>query len=589
MVYTELGEARRQVLHQRALALLQAEGASASELAYHALAAGQAEAAYRSSVRAGDEAVAVFAVEDAIGHYEQARSLLQEQRLQTELPASEVEHLYAYLGRAYSNQNAWQQAQEAYEELLAYARQQRLLTLVSMTLNRLAILALQQSFDRPKVQALLEEAWHTAQTSHDQRALAETEWNLAQIKTFVWGDLKSALAHGQHALELARGIHDKELEARSLSSLGVIYLLAGDFEETIHCEEVSLALYAALGNEQSVSRELSVAHFMSGVPPTQPLTNRASEAMCWELLALAQVQTGQVHNSMRSGRIAFSLAQESKNAWTQVNSTYGLAYGLLEAGAYEEALVLAQQAVTLARTFPLKLLLCLILVALGSIYQALQQREEAQAAFEEILTVAEMIGFGSARALALSGLCMNCALTGEWEQAYRYALERITLRKQRMNAALAPLDFYRHYETEALLRAGDESLARAEVHQLGEALGPYQRFRIPYLRSLAVLATREEHIEQAINHLREAARLAADIGLPGERWQIQAMLGRLYETVGEPAQAHTAFAEAATLIQGLAQGIEDEALRTHFLAAPQIQQVLQHAQRLANQVPQDHA
>ena len=38
--------------------------------------------------------------------------------MQTELPASEVEHLYAYLGRAYTFQNAWQQAQEAYEELL---------------------------------------------------------------------------------------------------------------------------------------------------------------------------------------------------------------------------------------------------------------------------------------------------------------------------------------------------------------------------------------------------------------------------------------------------------------------------------------
>ena len=71
VVYTELGQVRRLVLHQRALALLHSEGARPSELAYHALAAG--EAATRYSVEAGDEAVAVFAVEDAIGHYEQAR------------------------------------------------------------------------------------------------------------------------------------------------------------------------------------------------------------------------------------------------------------------------------------------------------------------------------------------------------------------------------------------------------------------------------------------------------------------------------------------------------------------------------------
>jgi DNA-binding SARP family transcriptional activator len=72
VVYTELGAARRQVLHQRALALLQSEGARACELAVPARASGEAEEASRSSVQAGDEAVAVFAVEEAIGHYEQA-------------------------------------------------------------------------------------------------------------------------------------------------------------------------------------------------------------------------------------------------------------------------------------------------------------------------------------------------------------------------------------------------------------------------------------------------------------------------------------------------------------------------------------
>jgi len=47
--------------------------------------------------------------------------LLEQQRLQTVLGASEVEHLYAYLGRAYAFLNAWEKAQDAYEELVAYA------------------------------------------------------------------------------------------------------------------------------------------------------------------------------------------------------------------------------------------------------------------------------------------------------------------------------------------------------------------------------------------------------------------------------------------------------------------------------------
>ena len=589
VIYTELGEARRQILHQRALALLQDEGARASELAYHALLAGEAEAASRYSVRAGDEAMAVMAVEDAIGHYQQARSLLKEQqRLQSVLEASEVEHLYVCLGRAYANQNAWEQAQDAYEELVAYGQQQHLPTLVSMTLNRLAILAVQQSHNKPQARALLEEAWQMAQTSQDQRALAETEWNRAQIIGIVWDDPKRALAHGEHALSLARGIQDQELQARSLSSLGWIHLRKGDFQQGMDCLEASLVLYASLGNEQSASRELSLPSFVIGAPLTQHLSNRASEAMCWGHLAFAQVNGGQVQPSLRSGRLALALSQEIKNVWAHIYSTLSLTQGLLEAGEYEEALGLIQHAVALARTLPLTVNFPRLLTVLGSVYQAIQQWEEARAGLEEAGAVAERLDLGPLRVPVLSQLCMHYVLAGEWEAAYRYAVKAIVLRKS-TDMALIPWDFSPQYETEALLRAGEERQARAEVQRLGKRLGPYRRFRLPYLRSLAVLATWEGQREQAIDHLCEAAQLAAEIGLPGERWQIQAALGRVYEAAGEPAQAHTVFAEAERIIQGLAEGIKDEARRARFLAGPQIHPVVQQAQRLANPVPQDPA
>ena len=85
-----------------------------------------------------------------------------------------------------------------------------------------------------------------------------------------------------------------------------------------------------------------------------------------------------------------------------------------------------------------------------------------------------------------------------------------------------------------------------------------------------------------------SVQLAAEIGLPGEQWQIQAALGSVYETAGEQGQARTAFGEAARIIQGLADGIRDETLRSRFLAGPQIHPVLQHAQRLATSIPDDH-
>ena len=469
VVYTELGAARRLVLHQRALALLETEGARAAELAYHALSAGEAEGAYRYSVQAGDEALVVFAVEEAIGYYEQARALLKAQPpLQSRLSASEVEHLYVSLGRANGFQNAWPRTQEIYEELLAYAQEHQLPALVSMTLNRLAIRAVQQAQDRPQVQALLEEAWQQAEISSDQRTLAETAWNRAQIIGFVWDEPKRALAPGEQVLQLAHAIADKELEARSLVSFGAIHLLGGDFEEALHLLEAGLALYAALDQEPLASRELSLPSIAMGATLTQPLSNRASEAVSCAVLALAQVNAGQVQQSIASGRRGLALSEEIKNVWTHVLSRFCLTFGLVEAGAYEEALGLMQQAVASAPTIALiTVVLQGLLTAQGSVYQAVQQWQEAHRAFEETVAVAKGGDVRHFRVSALSRLCMHSAVAGEWEAACRYALQAIAERK-RTEAALVWLDFSSHAETETLLHAGEERQAREAVQRLGE-------------------------------------------------------------------------------------------------------------------------
>jgi hypothetical protein len=76
-------------------------------------------------VAAGDAAAEVFAVRDAIVHYERARDVLvagerQGTPLKTSIP--HVERLYAQLGRAHELTDEWGEARAAYETMLAFAR-----------------------------------------------------------------------------------------------------------------------------------------------------------------------------------------------------------------------------------------------------------------------------------------------------------------------------------------------------------------------------------------------------------------------------------------------------------------------------------
>jgi len=98
------------------------------------------------------------------------------------LPAPEVEHLYIHVGRAYELNAEWEKARTAYTSMLAYAREAGELAMESTILNRLAILAAQQSFDLATAERLLEGAWRVAEASGDPVILAETREALASLQ-----------------------------------------------------------------------------------------------------------------------------------------------------------------------------------------------------------------------------------------------------------------------------------------------------------------------------------------------------------------------------------------------------------------------
>ena len=79
VAYTESVHARRRVLHRRVFEVLEEKGCPPAELARHALAGGLAKPAFGHSMAAGDAAMEVFAAQEAIEHYERARSLLAEE------------------------------------------------------------------------------------------------------------------------------------------------------------------------------------------------------------------------------------------------------------------------------------------------------------------------------------------------------------------------------------------------------------------------------------------------------------------------------------------------------------------------------
>lgn len=117
VVYTEAGDARRRLFHRRALDILKADKDSAAVLAYHAVAAGLAEEAFRHSLTAGQEALRLAAANEAQAHLERARQLALEGSLASVEIQTQIRDLYIRLAEAYAMSNQPRQAQAVYEEL----------------------------------------------------------------------------------------------------------------------------------------------------------------------------------------------------------------------------------------------------------------------------------------------------------------------------------------------------------------------------------------------------------------------------------------------------------------------------------------
>jgi predicted ATPase len=558
-VYAQAGGIRRRVLHRRALETLQAASASPAELAHHARASGLPDAAAHLSIAAGDAAMRLFATRDAIAQYEQARQLVRRSnespRLSEEenvvVSLAELSQLYLQLGWAYELSSQFAQAESIYEELLTLARALHEPVMECAALNRLATQAAQNSQDLARAEELLQQALVIAESSQNKAGVAETEWNLAQTGFYV-AKMSASLPYAERALALARELNQQELIGRSLHALATLEAALGKLEESLSHAQEARMLYAALGN-------------------------RAREVGCLCVIAKANIDGGQLQEGIDAAKAALAMSEAMEDSWGHINAAIQLVPGLLDGGAYGEAFAVGQRAVSLARTLEITPLLVLTLVEQGNVCRAMLAPDAAKIAHSEALARCEGSMPPHYAGWIAGELCADCVVAGQWKQAYTYALKAIAAR----NPTIIFGGAARWYEIAALVWGGSADQAREEVRRFGEGMNNKGRSALHYLRSLALLAQFQGEIDVAMEHLQEAARVAEEVGLPGELWSICVELGEMYQKQGDESQVDRTFARAAEIIQALAGTMEDHQQRTAFLSAPVVKRVLEHVRFLS--------
>ena len=330
---------------------------------------------------AGDGAVEVFSVKDAIEHYERARDLLTEMRTgsgqPTEPSVSDLEHLYVQLGRAYELTQEWGKAREAHEAMLALAREVEEARLEVIALNNLAILSFpQQDADPPRARRLLEEARRVAEEAGLEEALVETECNLVDLMSFWAGEYEKAGALAREALSSARALEGRpDLVARILWTRTTRAFARGRFEES--------AAYAKEGAE--LSRKLAERRPPGASLPSMPSAIALSaswragaktmEVQFLSVLAYDRILQGHLREGIDIARLSLDVSREVHER-AEATGSLALGLGLVEMGEYEKGLERCRRGTELAREAQNPVVLWHNLDHLGRAYEALLDLDE---------------------------------------------------------------------------------------------------------------------------------------------------------------------------------------------------------------------
>jgi DNA-binding SARP family transcriptional activator len=557
-------ESLKPLLHGRVLDGLEGSSVPAAVLAGHAFASERWQEAFKYSLDAAESGVVVFALHEALEHSEQARKLLREPPKGFALPdVNDVQRLYRSLLVAHLRLHHLDLGLEEAQEMLLLAQNANHPSLECQALLHLHSFVSYEGGGRiPNYErqlSILNQALQIAE-AHDLED---------------WGSVQSNLME----LEYNRTNFEAMLERFAQVSSQTHRLSEQQFGRVLYWKAL-----AELGLGQWTQADLDLQKPLSLADSFD--RHHLAKYQILSVSALCKLCLGHVQDGAALARLAYEMALEltPRNPPYPATPTIFIR-GLITTGFLAEALDTAERIHALVNQpnvdLSWRIQPCFILSwTLWLVGQSERALQVVHNGFEFNAILETHWPWASTYTDMLNSLaCGIQSQKGDWQRACHHA-KLAASGRFRSDAELgedAP-NLPRHLEIEALLYGDEVELARESVRRLGAFAGHYVRRQIPYLRALSVLEVWEGNLQSAIQHLLEARALMIPMGLPNERWTLEAKLAELYEQNGDLEKSREAREIALTVIDSLVEKITDEAMRETFLIYAHLSLTVKNAQ-----------
>jgi predicted ATPase len=478
-----------------------------AEIALHYVEGGAPEKAFEYLLKLGEKAVNIYANMQAIGYLDKALEATQKN---VNLATREnLVKIYKLRGIAGLNQGEMAKASSDFNLLL-----------------------------------------QNATSICDQSMIAEAHYWLGYALT-LRGKIDEAKLHLTKALEIARKIGNKHVEAGSL-----IELVESLFVRPDTMEEARTQIEESL----RICREIN---------------DRPLEARCIAYLGFYYDWKGEFKQAKINLNEALVLAEEMDDRrgkrWALMLS--GLVYA--GEGEYNDAISALQRCLQLCREWGILDAVPQSLNILGWIYHDLGDVELAMKYDNEGLEITRT----HQESMGVAGVQPACLvnLGSDYLKKNDYTNAKKCFQEAKSMIHLHPMARWR-FETRILLGLGEVSLAESDYAQalkltedslaISENAGA-KKYISKSLKLKAETLARMGNTAEALELMQNALKLAQEVGNPPFLWQTHYSLGLLLEKQGNLQKANGQYAQAIALIEETASKLKDTFLKGSLLTAKQ--------------------
>jgi len=522
----------------------------APQLAAHFSESRQADKAFTYYMVAGDNALRLFAITEALANYDQAMKWVKD----ADATNGQLIHLYHRRGRALELLLRHDEALETYQalETLGEIHKEDSLRLAGISAQALEYWFGHSEYEKARQRA--EEALALARELGDRYTEARSLWILLLL--FIWNDSVQALDYGERSLGIARELVSKPQPSNE--NLELLALLL-----------VDLTLPLAATGQIKVAREYAI----EAGQWFEQLGNLPMASTAGQRLGIAYKMEGQFEQSEIVTDQSMAIDRSMGNHGGVIGGALGLLDLYLDTGDYAKFLALLDEIIPLiAREGRMPVSIFeFYRIAVYSHLGAIDQVREMVAPLFQFLET-EM---GLWAAIFL-GHAVNALVQAGHIETARELLEKIDTDFDTRSYLIPLVPQLPQIRAEIALATGalDEALAIVEDFLDGIRKTEVFRYRPEKLLLKGRILRKADRLEKAYAVLKEAHALATEQNARPSLWRICFHLAELETERGNLIQAKTLKEQARIVIDYIAAHAGRDDLRTSFLALPKVQTIL---------------